>query len=268
MLLKSIESSEIEKYINDPAWLVETKEDGVHAVLHVTSEVTSLSRTEHPVALTTDQVTLLKWHFANTILDSEVIGPRLVLFDLLAAKGTDLRGYSCEDRLRGLTALFEAATSRSRGDTTALAVGNKPYSVFLIESAHTTPYKREMLQRLHANGSEGLVLKRKDAPYTAGRPSSYGNALKLKFVASATLRVVAVGSKGKASIDVALRDGTVVASASTIGRPVPSVGSLAEIEYLYAYRGGKLVQPVYKTIRTDKKRADTASSLQYKGEAR
>jgi hypothetical protein len=33
-------------------------------------------------------------------------------------------------------------------------------------------------------------------------------------------------------------------------------------------RGGRLVQPVYKTIRNDKKRADTADSLQFKGEER
>jgi len=201
MLLNSIDPSEVDRYINDPAWIMQTKEDGVHAVLHVgATEVTALSRTEHTVALTTDQVALLKRHFSNTILDGEVIGDRLVLFDLLAANGTDLRGYPAHDRLRGLTALFDR-----------ISYGGP---VSLIESASARAEKGAMLKRLHAAGAEGVVFKLAGAPYTAGRPSSAGNALKLKFCASATVKVVSIGKAGKQSAEVALADGRVVASIS------------------------------------------------------
>jgi len=79
--------------------------------------------------------------------------------------------------------------------------------------------------------------------------------------------VHAIGTKGKASVDVELADGRHVASVSTIGRPVPAVGSVIDVEYLYAYPNGGLVQPVYKSIRTDVG-PDGPDKLQYKGEER
>jgi bifunctional non-homologous end joining protein LigD len=48
---------------------------------------------------------------------------------------------------------------------------------------------------------------------------------------------------------------------------LPVIGTIIEVGYLYAFRGGSLVQSVYKGIRRDVE-ADSAAQLQYKGEER
>jgi bifunctional non-homologous end joining protein LigD len=47
-------------------------------------------------------------------------------------------------------------------------------------------------------------------------------------------------------------------------QPLPPVGSLVEVEYLYAFPSGALFQPVYKGLRTDKRQADPYTSLKFK----
>ena len=48
--------------------------------------------------------------------------------------------------------------------------------------------------------------------------------------------------------------------------PLPPVDSVIEVEYLYAFRGGALFQPVYKGPRRDKHDPDTYASLKFKQE--
>jgi bifunctional non-homologous end joining protein LigD len=45
---------------------------------------------------------------------------------------------------------------------------------------------------------------------------------------------------------------------------VPPQGSLIEIEYLYAFPGGALFQPVYRGLRADKTCPDSYTSLKFK----
>jgi bifunctional non-homologous end joining protein LigD len=252
MLLNSI--TDPEPYLTSKEWVIQEKADGVRAIAHIGAEVRAYSRTGLPVAITEASAKILTGLFEGCIVDVEVIGEKVIVFDLLSHCGTDLREYSCADRLKALASKFPRGSARSG-------------IVKMIHTEYTERGKREMYAALHAEGAEGVVFKLASATYNAGRPSSGGPALKLKFVASCSARVVAIGTKGKASVDVALADGTVVASVSTIGRPVPPIGAICEIAYLYAMRGGRLVQPVYKTIRTDVE-PDTAESLQYKGEER
>jgi bifunctional non-homologous end joining protein LigD len=239
---------------------MQEKADGVRAIGHVRGdEARAYSRVGLPVVITKACAEILVklfggWVGEGCIIDMEVIGDNIVVFDLLDHHGMDLRVYSCKDRLRALKSKFPVG---------------KRYTgiVRMIQTAYTEEDKREMLKALHSDGAEGAVFKQAAAPYSAGRPNSGGPALKLKFKATCSVRVTAIGTKGKASVDVALADGRQVASVSTIGRPVPKLGAVIEVEYLYAYREGGLVQPVYKSIRTDVE-PDTAESLQYKGEER
>ena len=47
----------------------------------------------------------------------------------------------------------------------------------------------------------------------------------------------------------------------------PPLGSIAEIKYLYAYRGGCLYQPAFKELRDDVDVSEcTTSQLKYKSE--
>lgn len=264
MLLNAIGESEGMALVRNDAWLMQVKEDGVRALIHVKNEVRAFSRSNLPVTLTKDQVAALKRCFSNTIVDAEVIGERLVLLDILQANGIDLRGYSCENRLRGLTALFDAGISSRFGGSKGTGLDA---CLFLIETAGDEREKRALLKRCHSGGAEGVVFKRKSAKYQTGRPSSGGDGMKWKFKASGSFIVTAIGRDGKKSATIALADGTEVASVSLIGRPPVKVGDVLEIEYLYAYRKGGLVQPVMKGFRRDVG-PDTADKLQYKGEER
>jgi bifunctional non-homologous end joining protein LigD len=255
MLLNSITQEQAKAYINDPAWLMQEKHDGVRAIVDVDVSqalVQTASRNLLPVALTAEEVKELLAHGPGTkySIDVEVIGPRVVVLDLLSINGTDLSAYSCEDRCRAMDALeFEAP--------------------ILTMTTYTGRAEKTLgFAALSSNGAEGVVFKRRSAPYQQGRPNTGGDGLKCKFKATASLKVIAVATGGKDSIDVATSDGRRVASCSTIGKKVPTIGSIVEVEYLYAHHNGGIIQAIYLSIRKDKNVADSPESLQYKGEKR
>ncbi len=258
MLLNSI--TDPEPFLKSREWVMQEKADGVRAIGHVRGdEARAYSRVGLPVVITKACAEILVklfggWVGEGCIIDMEVIDDNIVVFDLLDHHGMDLRVYSCKDRLRALKSKFPVG---------------KRYTgiVRMIQTAYTEEDKRELLKALHSDGAEGAVFKQAAAPYSAGRPNSGGPALKLKFKATCSVRVHAIGTKGKASVDVELADGRHVASVSTIGRPVPAGGSVIDVEYLYAYPNGGLVQPVYKSIRTDVGPGGP-DKQQYKGEER
>ena len=256
MLLQSITEKDVERLLRDPAWLMQVKEDGVRAIAHVgQTSIATYSRNNLPVTMSVASKNALCKSFNHCVLDLEVVGDVVVILDLLAAGDTDLRGYSCSDRRRALQAIIDSSKTFSSADN----------HMRVVETAFDEVSKQALLARCRKDGSEGVVFKLKSARYSAGRGP---NGLKLKFKARATLKVIAIGRKGKESITVALADGTEVGNCSTIGKDVPPLGSLVEVEYLYAYRAGKLIQPVYLSIRSDIDEADTAATLQYKGEER
>ena len=59
----------------------------------------------------------------------------------------------------------------------------------------------------------------------------------------------------KRSVSLALLDGTgrIAVGNVTIpvGQPIPAVGSILDVKYLYARSGGSLYQPVYVGVRED-----------------
>lgn len=102
---------------------------------------------------------------------------------------------------------------------------------------------------------EGVVFRNGRAPYTPGRPNSGGDCLKFKFVERATV-VVYAHNIGKRSVEMRIRD--VGGHWYTIGNctippnySIPPVDATIDVEYLHAFRGGSLYQPVYKGERTD-----------------
>ena len=50
-----------------------------------------------------------------------------------------------------------------------------------------------MFDKLKEENREGIVFKKKSAPYTHGRPNSGGNMLKYKFYKTATFIVANIG---------------------------------------------------------------------------
>ena len=103
--------------------------------------------------------------------------------------------------------------------------------------------------------------------------------MKFKFTESASCCVFSVNSD-KRSVRIGLleiRDdpikgqGMVPVGNVTIppNHAIPNVGEIVEVEYLYAYPGGSLYQPVYRGKRSDLDvSACTTRQLKYKQEGR
>lgn len=197
----------------------------------------------------------------DAIFDGEDMGGSLVVFDMLAWKGESLTNLSFEERIPYLqdlqTYLFDHDIDTIQVD---IPVKMKTREDIAALIAHTK-----------SNKEEGVVFLNGDAPYTAGRPNSGGNALKLKYVKSATVRVQSISTtKRSASMEVLDENGTWIGVGSVTILPnfeIPQPGALIEVQYLNARKGGSLFQPVYKGERTDISESSASIfQLEYKKE--
>ena len=175
----------------------------------------------------------------NFLLDGEVVGNILHVFDLLEVRLEDLRAIPYKERLVKLLNLL-ASGQQSGIQWVATMSG---------ESA-----KRRAYAQLLQDGAEGVVFKQIGAPYSAGRPNSGGTQFKFKFVETASVIVSAVNAKRSVAIAVYDLGSQVPAGNVTIpaDQIIPQVGDVVEVRYLYAMPGsGSLYQPVYLGVRDD-----------------
>lgn len=179
----------------------------------------------------------------SVILDGEDMqGTHMMVFDLLEIDGKDLRAQPYRQRVQALEALLASSPAAAP----ALRV---------VGTARDARAKQALMDDVLAAKGEGVVFKRLNARYEANRPNSGGPQIKVKFVEQATVRVAKV-STGKRSVEIEMReaDGTTRAVGKVTVPPsvaIPAIGALIEVEYLYAVKGGALVQPVYEKARPD-----------------
>jgi len=126
-----------------------------------------------------------------------------------------------------------------------------------------------MFERLKNENAEGVVFKRHDSAYKAGRPASGGCQLKFKFVA--TLSAIVAKKNDKRSVALELLDGKKRVGVGNVTIPpgvgVPSAGPIIEIRYLYCFPKGALFQPCYLGRRDDvDESACDIGQLKYKAE--
>lgn len=254
-LLNAIEEADVDRYINDPDYIAQEKMDGDR---RMTSKkglvVDGINRKGLVVALPMSLVDPLLMASVDLVLDSEIIGDVLYVFDAVECGGLDMKSRRFESRFEVATEIVE---SIGRGN------------IRIVPLARTAAEKRALFNEVKARNGEGVVFKLKDAPYTPGRPASYGPQLKYKFVESASCLVEKV-NEGKRSVALCMLDkngkcvpvGNVTIPANY---EVPKPGVIVEIRYLYAYLGGSLFQPVYCGERDDiEVTACTTSQLKYK----
>lgn len=253
-LLNPVDEKECERLLDDPEWAAQPKFDGVRFMLGCKDgKVYALNRKGKQVSVPNQIAKEAESLRDGYLLDGELVGDTLHVFDILEVDGECCRKDPLEERSETLIAHL------------ALLGGigfNHKDSIQFSESV--VKDKRNLYARLRKQGGEGIVFKRLGSPYTMGRPASGGNYLKFKFYASCSCRVLKVNQKR--SVSLVMSCGTEVGNVTIpANHDVPGKGEVVEVRYLYAYRGGSLYQPTYLGVRDDVD-PDHADSLKFKNE--
>jgi bifunctional non-homologous end joining protein LigD len=239
-LLNPIDEPEVTRLISSADWALQEKFDGRRVLIQKQGcTVTGINRKGLVVGLPAALLDSAQKITSSFIMDGECVGDLLFAFDLLEWDGEDFRPKQYLKRLVALARLFDA-----------------PGLVHLkrAENAIDSANKERFFRRLRSGNREGVVLKKLDAPYVPGRPASGGPALKHKFYA--TLSAVVANINAQRSVELRLLNckGWIVVGNVTIppNHPVPPVGAVVEVRYLYAYReSNSLYQPIYLGVRKD-----------------
>lgn len=202
-LLNAIDESEVARLVNNSAFAMQEKYDGKRTLVRqLITGTDGINRKGLIVSLpvsVADEVRSLPETF---VLNGESIGELFMAFDLLLLNGNDLRHRPFGDRYQALAHL----------------VGGRPLNhIKLAETQFDATSKAAMLERLKAEGKEGVVFKKISAPYVAGRPATGGDQLKRKFYESASFIVGKVN--GKRSVLLRLLDGDRLADAGNVTIP-------------------------------------------------
>jgi bifunctional non-homologous end joining protein LigD len=262
-LLNPCSPAEVEALLAEAKVIAQPKLDGARVLLHVLDEVVATNRAGQLTALAPAE--LLACAAAapkGTILDGELVGSTYHVFDLLRFGDKDLRSQGYLTRWLALDTLLVDLEG----------------PVQLVPTARTEKEKRALLKRLQEQRAEGIIFKRVDAPYVAGRPSSGGTQLKHKFTKTAD--VVITENAGNAYAMMVYEDGTeraigkVFAGTTNASRKEldARLGKgerpVAEVEYLYATDDDQLFQPVFRGLRDDKDAEEcTLDQLVHAGDA-
>jgi bifunctional non-homologous end joining protein LigD len=255
-LLNSIDESEVEKYLRDDNWGAQEKKDGKHQVIHKKAgKITVTNKKGQVIASPLEAIPSIISSCQDFILDAEAIGDTYHVFDLLKGYGINLKGASYKTRYESLN------------------IASKDFS---IETLEIVPLaigymeKKALYDRLQKDGKEGIVFKKLDSKFKSGRPASGGDMLKCKFYAELSARVRAVNTQRSVSLELLNDQGNwedVGKVTIPPNKDIPSPGSIVEIRYLYAYKGGCLYQPIYKEPRDDIDANEcTMKQIKYKAE--
>lgn len=272
----------VDAYIRNPAWVALEKFDGERRAVQVdckTGEVKGINRRglfvplPEPVAY---EAEVFGRHFGESeiiVLDGELIGDRLHVFDF---------GYSSKKNIvhpetgePDALALHECDFELRHRSLELSFFLNHEYRIVshkalvLAPMASTEEEKEKLVAEVRGRNGEGIVWKRRNAPYRAGRSL---DALKTKFVETASV-LVGRANGTKRSVGMLVLDeagqwvdcGNVTIPAN---HKIPAEGAIGEVSYLYAFSGsGRLFQPVYKGERTDIEALDcTRSQFKFRPE--
>ena len=229
----AVSEAEAELLYTDPAWGLQQKEDGENRILLFEAD-TVRGTNRNGLFVDIPQHWVGPTSQYRTIIAGEHVGDRFKAFDLLEFMGQDYRPMPYLERFNQLEKITR--------DISWLDV---------IPLELTTERKRHRAGWILATDGEGVVFKRLDAPFAAGRS---GDSLKLKFTESATCLVLKQNPQRSVAVGLRNENGNMLDMGNVTippNAPLPEVGSLLEVQYLYRFENGKLEQPVYKGPRLD-----------------
>lgn len=250
-LLNTMEEAVMEELLKEETWWAQEKKDGKRMLIHKAAELTAINRRGLSVGAPDSILQAASAIERSFLIDGEAIGDTLFAFDLLALDEKDIREKPYEERQQLLESIgFNGA-------------------IQIVATAKTSEQKEQLYKQLKKQSSEGIVFKDKTAAYTAGRPNSGGTQRKFKFYDTASVVVRAINDKRSVAVMVydeqeEIGIGNVTIS---VNKDIPPVGSIIEVRYLYAYKGGSLYQPTFLELRTDiPKEECVIGQLKYKQE--
>jgi len=247
-LLNPIEDHEITVHLQDDRYCLQEKMDGKRLLLRKQgNQIEGINRKGQFVGIPKLLVQDAKALPGDFVMDGEIIGQRLFVFDLLFDNGRDIRTYPYDARRIALLNVM------ARG---------MPKHIQIVETWTSTDDKRRAFHELREVKAEGVVFKQHNAAYMAGRPNSGGPQLKFKFCATLSAVVSEVNRKRSVGMKLLGKDGWSFVGNVTIppNKPVPGIGDVIEVRYLYGYQNGSLYQPVYLGPRDDLDHSDCVQS--------
>ncbi len=244
MLAEEVDQGRLPTYAADDKVVFQQKLDGHRVMLHVSDgKVSVIGRggqdSQHSPLFARDSHSSVT-KLGDVVLDGELIGQTLWLFDMPFCRGIVAEASTYGDRMTALERLFEAWNP-------------DPAAYRLLRTARTMEEKAELARDCLKDGMEGVMIKRLDAPYKAGKRVS--TVMKAKFVKECDVVVTAVGVGGKDNYELGVyRDGELVnvGRCSAIGKAQVGVGAVIECRYLYFAVEDRLYQPRMMKVRTDK----------------
>lgn len=247
--------------VADDNYIAQEKYDGERRTIRVTPEgVTGFNMKGEAVALTEAVAQAVQGLLAveprGFLLDGEDFEDRFIGFDILEVGGDCVRTTAYDMRFGWLRQLIGEG-----------AIG----AVRLAETAEGERGKRALVDAVRARGGEGVVFKHRQSLYVPGKLKGPSAQFKLKFYATATV-IAGERKRDKSSVELFLLEAT--GAETSVGfvtippnAAVPEPGTLVDVRYLYAYRGGSLYQPNYLRPRTDIDRDEAVmDQLKYKAE--
>lgn len=263
-LLNEIDEDFPDKWIQDDDWLMQEKEDGRNiGIIFKNGKAVASNKKGLQIAIPEKIIRdIERVSGTHRVFCGELIGNIFKVWDVVNPTGTPdhtsyIRRYE----------ILEALIKELHSD-----------SIKVTRTAITFDEKLALFNEMKAKNAEGVVFKRKDSLYKPGRPNSGGDQLKFKFTATCSV-IAGLQNEGKRSVEMLLyedkyvddngRNPLISVGNVTIypNQEIPKVGSICEIRYLYAFKGGSLFQPVFKEIRDDVTEEEcTTAQLKYKRE--
>lgn len=254
-LLNVIDEAGLEVVLSSGDWIMEQKMDGNRVQIAFVGaagnriSVVAFNKKGNSIELprsVRDEILCINatiaWKEGVTLLliDGELIGETYHYFDCLIFDSIDISTKRYEERRSIANEILQDGKHIQ-------AVGSRDCTY-------------DGVAALRLMNAEGAVFKRKGSAYSPGRPNSGGDMLKFKFTESSTCIVTSI-NKAR-SVEVGLwsvqhswsdEPKKIIVGNVTIpaNAPIPSVGELIEVRYLYMFLGGSLYQPVYLSTRND-----------------
>jgi hypothetical protein len=260
--------TDVPKYIEDPNFHFQQKVDGIRGQLVIEPGKKPWFRSKSGDALVNSSAAKITGPLLAKLgaqsdydgpaytIDGELLDGKWYVFDV-AVDGGEKAPW--EDRMRTAEGWVGEMHKLGLKQIQALPV------------ARTPEEKRKLWEAVKASGGEGVMMKRKDAPYNYGQRVNH--TLKAKITSTADVVVLErnIGGKENARIGIHINGqlvsiGTVSMQGKEKGGAV-NVGDVIEVEYLWANPANhNLQQPRMVKRRPDKKPADaTADQLRFVG---